>query len=232
MEATSTVEISAAVPQEVPPAESQGSQMDVSVQIEAIPEGGKTSSGDSEEERLKDCFIQLTIAPKLTAVRQQRLHQEGIYLVVATKVEDNLFITQLVHDTLTLKQQVDICQRDGEILITHNPDDYEAAHMNFDPQWLQQQIRLQNERQENLPLRVFEEIPEGLQMMQQHLREETNVTVAADEEVIEEPEIDEEDMELEEEIEEGDENEEASIREMLNVMGEIPHMLRYQNRGK
>ena len=98
VEATSTVEISAAVPQEVPPAESQGSQMDVSVQIEAIPEGGKTSSGDSEEERLKDCFIQGTIAPKLTAVGQQRLHQEGIYLVVATKVEDNLFITQLVHD--------------------------------------------------------------------------------------------------------------------------------------
>ena len=104
--------------------------------------------------------------------------------------------------------------------------------MNFDPQWLQEQIHLQNEWQENLPLRVFEEILERLQMIWQYLREETNVAVAADEEVIEEPEIDEDDMELEEKIEEGDENEEASIREMLNVIGEIPHMLRYQNRGK
>ena len=105
------------------------------------------------------------ISPKLTTVEQRKLHEEGIYLEVATKVADNLFVTQLMHEMLTLKQQADICQKEGEILITHNPDDYEAAHMNLDPQWLQEQIRFRNERQQNLLLRVFEEVPETLQRM-------------------------------------------------------------------
>ena len=125
---TSTVEVSATIPQEIPPAEMEGSQMEITVHVEAVTEG----EGTTMEERLKDHFIQGTIAPKLTRVEQQKLHQEGICLVVATKVADNLFVTQLMHDTLTLKQQADICQEKGEILITHNPDDYEAAHMNLD----------------------------------------------------------------------------------------------------
>ena len=176
-----------------------------------------------EEERWKDHFIQGTIAPKLTTVQQQKLCQQGIYLVVDTKVADNLFITQLMHDTLTLKQQADIHQKEGEILITHNPDDYEAARMNLDTQWLEEQIRLWNERQENLPLRVFEEVPQTLQRMQRHIREETNVAVATSKELVEEPEREEE-MDIEEEEEDTELEEGASIRVMLNVMGEdSPH---------
>ena len=140
----------------------EGGLMEISFQVEPILEGGEATVEHSEEERLKDHFIQGTIAPKLTTVEQRKLRRQGIYLVMATKVADNLFVTQLMHDNLTLKQQGEICQKEGEILITHNPDDYEAAHMNLDPEWLKEQIRLRNERQDNLPLRVFEEVPEAL----------------------------------------------------------------------
>ena len=45
------------------PGEGEGS-MEIVVQVEPIPEGGEAAEEDSEEERLKDCFIQGTIAPK------------------------------------------------------------------------------------------------------------------------------------------------------------------------
>ena len=122
----------------------KGGSIEVSVQVEPTPEGGETAAKDSEEERLKDRFIQGTIAPKLTVVEQEKLRKQGIYLVVATKVADNLFVMQLMHENLTVKQQAEIHQKEGEVLITHNPDDYEAAHMNLDPQWLEEQIKLQN----------------------------------------------------------------------------------------
>ena len=133
-------------------------------------------------------------------------------------------MTQLIHDNLTLKQQAEICQKEGEILITHNPDDYEAAHMNLDPEWLQEQIRLRNERQDNLPLRVFEEVPATLRRMREHIRAETNVAVTTEEELVEEPEI-REATDVEEEEEEQEMEGEASIGEMLEVMGEdSPHI--------
>ena len=143
---TSTVSAPITVYQDITPVHSEESAMEVQVQVEGVPqEAGEGTIKDSEEERLKDPFIQGTIAPKLTTVEQQKLHQDGIYLIIATKVADNLFVTQLAHDTLTLKQQAEIRQKEGEILITHNADDYEAAHMNLDPQWLEEQIKLQNE---------------------------------------------------------------------------------------
>ena len=108
--------------------------MELSVQVEPTPGGGETAAEDLEEERLKDRFIQGTIAPKLTVVQQEKLRKQGIYLVIATKVADNLFVTQLMHENLTVKQQAEIRRAEGEVLITHNPDDYEAAHMNLDTQ--------------------------------------------------------------------------------------------------
>ena len=132
---------------------------------------------------------------------------------------NNLFVTQLMHDSLTLKQQAEICQREGEILITHNPDDYEAAHMNLDPEWLQEQIRLRNEQQDNLPLRVFEEVPVALRRIREHIGAETNVAVTTDEELVKEPAIGE-DTYIEDEEEEQEMEGEASIGEMLNLMGE------------
>ena len=49
---------------------------------------------------------------------------------------------QLMHENLTVKQQAEIRPAEGEVLITHNPDDYEAAHMDLDTQWLEEQIKL------------------------------------------------------------------------------------------
>ena len=228
---TSTVSAPITVYQDITPVHSEESAMEVQVQVEGVPqEAGEGTIKDSEEERLKDPFIQGTIAPKLTTVEQQKLHQDSIYLVIATKMADNLFVTQLAHDMLTLKQQAEIRQKEGEILIIHIADDYKAAHMSLDPQWLQEQIRLRNEQQEGLPLRVFEEVPESLRRMRKRVREETNVAVATSEELVEEPE-EERDEDLEEsELEEDEESEEegpeegASIGEMLDVMGgEAPH---------
>ena len=140
----------------------EGGSMEVSVQVEPTPGGGQTAAEDSEEERLKDWFIQGTIAPKLTVLQQEKLRKQGIYLVVATKVADNLFVTQLMHENLTVKQQAEICRAEGEVLITHNPDDYEAAHMNLDTQWLEEQIKLRKAQPENLPSRALEEAQESM----------------------------------------------------------------------
>ena len=51
----------------------EGGLMEISVQVEPIPKGGEAAKEDFEEERLKDCFIQGTIAPKLTTVEQRKL---------------------------------------------------------------------------------------------------------------------------------------------------------------
>ena len=47
----------------------EGGSMEVSVQVEPTPGGGETAAEDSEEERLKDQFIQGTIAPKHIVVQ-------------------------------------------------------------------------------------------------------------------------------------------------------------------
>ena len=225
VEETSIVSAPITVHQEATPVQSEESAMDVEVQVEGVSqETGEGTTKDLEEERLKDHFIQGTIAPKLTTVEQQKLHQDGIYLVVATKMADNLFVTQLVNDMLTLKQQAEIRQKEGEILITHNPDDYEAAHMNLHPQWFQEQIRLWNEQKEGLPLRVFEEVLECLRRMRKRVREETDVAVATSEELVVEPEEEEDEdlkeSKLEEDEESGEEEPEetASIGEMSDVI--------------
>ena len=201
----------------------EGGSMEVSVQVEPTPGGGQTAAEDSEEERLKDRFIQGTIAPKLTVLQQEKLRKQGIYLVVATKVADNLFVMQLMHENLTVKQQAEIRRAEGEVLITHNPDDYEAAHMNLDTQWLEEQIKLRKAQAENLPSRVLEEAQES--MGEQHPAE-TNVAVATGGELVEEPEtredtdVEEDEEEEEQEMEEGEEEQEgergASIGEMLD----------------
>ena len=93
--------------------------------------------------------------------------------------------------------------------------------MNLDPVWLQEQIRLRNERQENLPLRVFEGVPPALRRMRECLRAETNVAVSTEEELMEEPEI----REIEGQEEEHEMEQEASIGEMLEDMGgDSPHI--------
>ena len=161
-------------------------------------------------------------------MEQEKLKKQGIYLVVATKVADNLFVTQLMHENLTVKQQAEIRWNEGEVLITHNPDDYEAAHMHLDPQWLEEQIKLRNKWQENLPFRELEEVQEPTR---ERNPTETNVAVATSGELVEEPETredtdeEEEEQEMEEEEEEQEMERETSIGEMLDVMGEdSPHI--------
>ena len=165
-------------------------------------------------------------------MEQEILRRQGIYLVVATKVANNSFVMQLMHKNLTVKQQAEIRRKDGEVLITHNPDDYEAAHMNLDPQWLEEQIKLRDKPQEDSPLRTSEETQE---LQREPSPTETNVAVATSGELMQEPEtredtdVEEDDEEEEEEQEMEEEEQEiegeTSIGEMLDVMGEdSPHI--------
>ena len=100
--------------------------------------------------------------------------------------------------------------------------------MNLDPVWLEEQIRLRNERQENLPLRVFKGVPPALQRMRERIRAETNVAVTTEEELTEEPEEEpeiREDTDIESQEEEQEMEQEASIGEMLEDMGgDPPHI--------
>ena len=86
-----------------------------------------------------------------------------------------MFVTQLMHDHLTLRQQAKIRQKEGEILITHNPDDNEAAHMNLDPEWLQEQIR----EHIRMPKQPRQDITEGAWRVSA-TREEENTVVEAE----------------------------------------------------
>ena len=67
-------------------------------------------------------------------------------------------------------------------------------------------------------------MPESVQRMRKHVRKETNVAVATSEELVEEPEEEEdedlEESELEEDEESGEEEPEeaASIGEMLDII--------------
>ena len=72
--------------------------------------------------------------------------------MIATNIVGEVWTTQLVEGTLTLKEQADIRSKGGEILITRDPDAYRVANMNLDVEWLQHQIKMREERQEGLPL--------------------------------------------------------------------------------
>ena len=88
----------------------------------------------------------------------------------------------------------------------------------MDTQWLEEQIKLRKKQPENLPSRALEEVQES--MGERHPTE-TNVAVATAGELVVEPEM-REDTDVEEEQEE---EREASIGEMLDVMGEdSPHI--------
>ena len=129
-------------------------------QVQVHQERGEEENTDSDGSSWSDRLIQGDVAPKLPVLVQRTLRQKGVFLVIATNVVDNVWTTQLVDGTLTLKEQADIRSKGGEVLITRDPDAYRVASMNLDVEWLQHQIKMRDERQEGLPLRVFEEVPE------------------------------------------------------------------------
>ena len=112
--------------------------------------GEGDSSGDTDGSDWSDRLIQGDIAPELSVSVQKNLKRAGVFLVIATNVVNDLWTTQLVDGTLTLKEQRDIRSNKGEILITQDPDTYRVASMNLDVEWLQHQVRMREEEQTRL----------------------------------------------------------------------------------
>ena len=84
-------------------------------------------STDSDGSDWSDRLVQGDIAPELSVKVQKNLKRQGVYLVIATHVVDQMYTTQLVDGTLTIKEQRDIRSKNGEILITRDPDAYRVS---------------------------------------------------------------------------------------------------------
>ena len=113
-------------------------------EVQVHHEQGERESTDSDGSSWSDRLIQGDIAPELTVTVQRNLKRQGVFLVIATHVVDQIWTTQLVDGTLTIKEQRDIRGKGGEILITRDPDSYRVATMNLDVEWLQHQIRMRS----------------------------------------------------------------------------------------
>ena len=88
-----------------------------------------------ETERETDNLLQGEIAPLVTIKEQQEMNRQGVYLVTATHVIGDVFVTQLADKFLSKKEQKEIRQKGGDILISRTEDSHEVYQMskNLDP---------------------------------------------------------------------------------------------------
>ena len=107
----------------------------------------RDSSGDTDESDWSDRLVQGDVAPELLVFQQKNLRRAGVFLVIATNVINDLWTTQLVEGTLTIKEQRNIRNNKGEVLITRDLDAYRVANMNLDVEWLQHQVKMRKEEQ-------------------------------------------------------------------------------------
>ena len=57
------------------------------------------------------------------------MRRQGVYLVIASHVVGNVFVTQLVDKFLSKKEQKEIQQKGGDILISRTEDSHEVYQM-------------------------------------------------------------------------------------------------------
>ena len=129
---------------------SPGTSAVVQLQVESITGLVQVHQTEEEEESTdssdwSDRLVQGDIAPELSVKVQKNLKRQGVFLVIVTHLMDQMYTTQLVDGTLTIKEQRDVRSKKGEILITRDPDAYRTASMNLDVEWLQHQIRMRDE---------------------------------------------------------------------------------------
>ena len=79
-----------------------------------------------------DRLLQGEIAPLLTKKEKQALSQQGVYLVIATHVLGDVFVTQLSDKYLTKQEQKEIRQKGGDLLISRTQDSHEVYQMSKD----------------------------------------------------------------------------------------------------
>ena len=75
---------------------------------------GEEESSESDLDR----FIQGEVAPPLTKKEQKELAKKGVFLVVATNVVGDIFLTQLAEKYYSKEEQRDIHKCGGQILIS------------------------------------------------------------------------------------------------------------------
>ena len=98
-----------------------GEQMESQAQVHQAEE----ESSESDLDR----FIQGEIAPPLTRKEQLEMARNGIFLVVATNITGELFITQLAEKYYSKEEQREIRRKGGEILISRTEDTHEIYQM-------------------------------------------------------------------------------------------------------
>ena len=98
---------------------------------EDLPAGEDTEStpSDFDPER----WTQGTVAPQLSIKKQRELAQQGVFLVVATPIAPNIFVTSLADPPLTIQEQRDIRKRGGQVLFSLTEDSYDISQMEVDP---------------------------------------------------------------------------------------------------
>ena len=92
-------------------------------------EGTESPPSDFDPER----WIQGTVAPQMSVKKQHELAQQLVYLVVATSIIPDIFVTSLADPPLTIQQQWDIKKRGGQVLFSLTEDSYDISRMEVDP---------------------------------------------------------------------------------------------------
>ena len=111
--------------------ETQGLPEGGTATAEDLPAGEDTEStpSDFDPER----WTQGTVAPQLSIKKQRELAQQGVFLVVATPITPNIFVTSLADPPLTIPEQRDIRKRGGQVLFSLTEDSYDISRMEVDP---------------------------------------------------------------------------------------------------
>ena len=158
----------------------------------------------TETDMEKDNLLQGEISPLLTIKEQQEMSWQGVYLVIATNVVGDVFVTQLADKFLSKKEQREIQQKGGDILISRTEDSHEVYQMskNLEPPT----FRKRGQKHTSAALGAPSE-------------EEASVSNVA----VSESDIIEQEETEQEEVKPGEVNQEASISEMLESQLESPY---------
>ena len=97
------------------------------VTVENPPAEEDTESTPSER------WTQGTVAPQVSIKKQRELAQQGVFLVVATPITPDIFVTSLADPPLTIQKQRDIRKRGGQVLFSLTEDSYDILRMEVDP---------------------------------------------------------------------------------------------------
>ena len=122
--APSVAEVPQALPVQADPVEGT-----VAVEVPPAKEDTESTPSDFDPER----WTQGTVAPQMSIKKQQELAQQGVFLVVATPVTPDIFVTSLADPPLSIQEQHDIRKRGGQILFSLTEDSYDISRMEVDP---------------------------------------------------------------------------------------------------